>query len=61
MGLKEWWEKQQMAIAFAEAGEEGTAREILNEETPNDHGDRTGAAVSGAAGSGSLRPHLAEG
>ena len=60
MGLKEWWEKQQMAIAFAEAGEEGTAREILHEETPNDAGDRKDA-VSGSAGSGSLRPNLAEG
>ena len=61
MGLKEWWEKQQMAIAFAEAGEEGTAREILHEETPKDQGDRSGAAASGTAGSGSLRPNLAEG
>ena len=61
MGLKEWWEKQQMAIAFAEAGEEGAAREILNEENLNDPGDRSGEAVSGAAGSGNLRPNLAEG
>ena len=61
MGLKEWWEKQQMAIAFAEAGEAVTAREILNEETSNHPGDRSGEAVSGAAGSGSLRPNLAEG
>jgi hypothetical protein len=49
-----------MAVAFAEAGEEGTAREILNEETPNDT-DHRKDAVSGAAGSGSLRPNLAEG
>jgi hypothetical protein len=61
MGLKEWWEKHQMAVAFAEAGEEGTAREILNEEIPNDHGDRKGEHLSNAAGSGSLRPNLAEG
>ena len=61
MGLKEWWEKQQMAIAFAEAGEEGTAREILNEETPDNPGDRSGESVSGAAGSGGLQPNLVEG
>ena len=34
MGLKEWWEKQQTAIAFAEAGEAATARAIMDEETP---------------------------
>lgn len=61
MGLKEWWEKQQTAIAFAEAGEAVTAREILNEETPDNHRERKGQDLSGAAGSGSLRPNLAEG
>ena len=61
MGLKEWWEKQQTAIAFAEAGEAVTAREILNEDTSNNHGDRKGEDLSGAAESGSLRPNLAEG
>lgn len=61
MKLKEWWEKQQAAIAFAEAGEAATARAILNEETPDNHRDRNGENLSDAAGSGSLRPNLAEG
>jgi hypothetical protein len=59
--LKEAWERYQVAAAFAEAGEEKTARHFLEEDVNEQPSAETKDRSSRVAGDGLLKPSTAEG
>lgn len=60
MGWKEMWEKYQMAATFAEAGEEKTALQFLEEGSKEQPSPGREGRPAHEQGKGLLRPSHAE-